>query len=100
MSAIWMRARAELRSNWRATVALVLMIGLAGGVVMSAAAGARRTDSSYGRFLAWAHAPDAGLTTGAAFGLTAVAPRAVNPPPEVASSALVDSFLFVSRRPP
>lgn len=31
MRAAWMRARAELRAGWRATLALVVLIGLGGG---------------------------------------------------------------------
>jgi hypothetical protein len=53
MAAVWMRARAELRRRWRATVLLVVAVGLAGGAVMAAVAGARRTDSAMDRFLAW-----------------------------------------------
>ncbi|MCA1832151.1 MAG: ABC transporter permease [Actinomycetota bacterium] len=51
MNAVWVLLRGELRSRWRATLALALLIGLGGGIVMTAAAGARRTDSSYRRFL-------------------------------------------------
>jgi putative ABC transport system permease protein len=52
MSAIWMRTRAELRGRWRPTVLIVILIGLAGGVALTAAAGARRTETAYPRFLA------------------------------------------------
>ena len=53
MAAVWVRARAELRRRWRATVLLMVVVGLAGGAVMAAVAGARRTDSAMDRFLAW-----------------------------------------------
>jgi hypothetical protein len=53
MAAVWLRARAELRRRWRATVLLMVVVGLAGGAVMAAVAGARRTDSAMDRFLAW-----------------------------------------------
>jgi hypothetical protein len=43
--------RAELRTRWRAWLGLALLIGLGAGVVIAAAAGARRTDSAYSRFL-------------------------------------------------
>jgi ABC-type uncharacterized transport system permease subunit len=52
MAAVWARARAELRRRWQATVLLVMVVGLAGGAVMAAVAGARRTDSGMDRFLA------------------------------------------------
>ena len=51
MTAVWIRATNELRARWRAWLAIALMLGIAGGVVMAAAAGARRTDSAVPRFL-------------------------------------------------
>jgi FtsX-like permease family len=53
MAAVWVRARAELRHRWRATLLLAVLVGLAGGVVLAAVAGARRTDSAMDRFLAY-----------------------------------------------
>jgi ABC-type lipoprotein release transport system permease subunit len=50
MAAVWYRARAELRRRWRATLALALLVGLVGAVVLSVVAGARRSASSYRRF--------------------------------------------------
>jgi ABC-type lipoprotein release transport system permease subunit len=41
----------ELRSRWRAVVVIGLLVGLAGGVVLTAAAGARRTGSAFERFV-------------------------------------------------
>ena len=58
MSAVWMRVRNEIRLRWRALVGLGLLAGLLGGAVMAAAAGARRTDSAYQRFLTAARAPE------------------------------------------
>jgi len=52
MAPLWLAFRSSFRTNKRSWVALALLIGLAGGVVLGAAAGARRTDSSYTRFLA------------------------------------------------
>ena len=56
---------ATLRARWRAIAGLTLLIALAGGVAVGAAAGARRTDTALGRFLA-AYRPDNGevQTTG------------------------------------
>jgi FtsX-like permease family len=48
----------ELRTRWRGWAVLVLLVGLAGGAVMTAAAGARRTSSAYPRFLRASHASD------------------------------------------
>jgi hypothetical protein len=48
--------RADLRLRWRAVLGLALLLGLIGGVVLTAAAGARRTDTAYPRLLRWSHA--------------------------------------------
>jgi FtsX-like permease family len=58
MSAVWMRVRNEIGLRWRALVGLGLLAGLLGGAVMAAAAGARRTDSAFERFLTAARAPE------------------------------------------
>jgi ABC-type antimicrobial peptide transport system permease subunit len=51
VAAVQARLRAELRARWRAWCAIALMIGLTGGIVLSVAAGARRTETAYARFL-------------------------------------------------
>ena len=48
----------ELRTRWRGWAVLVALVALAGGAVMTAAAGARRTSSAYPRFLHASHASD------------------------------------------
>ena len=50
MTAVWARARAELRRRWKATLALGLLVALVGAVVLTAVAGARRSASAYERF--------------------------------------------------
>jgi predicted lysophospholipase L1 biosynthesis ABC-type transport system permease subunit len=45
MTAVWVWANKELRARWRPWLAIAVMTGVAGGVVIAAAAGARRTDS-------------------------------------------------------
>src|SRR2546428_10391980 len=64
MSAVWMRMRSELRSRWRAWLGLALLFGLFGGAIIAAAAGARRTDSAYPRFLKVQNAYDSGVPLG------------------------------------
>src|SRR5438105_14489496 len=64
MIAVWMRARSELRSRIGASVALALLIGLAGGIVLTALAGASRTDSAYRRYLQPTRAADFLISTG------------------------------------
>src|SRR2546430_7779930 len=58
MGAVWLRLRAELRQQWRTWLALAVLVGLIGGVALTAAAGARRTDTAYPRFLRASHAAD------------------------------------------
>src|SRR5438067_720845 len=50
MTAIWMRARSELRARWLSITSLAVIAGVIGGIVIAAAAGARRTDTAYSRF--------------------------------------------------
>jgi hypothetical protein len=58
MLAVWVIARAQLRRRRGATVALVLLMGLAGGVVLAAVAGASRTDTAMKRFVAYSRPED------------------------------------------
>ncbi len=59
MRAVLGLAARELRSRWLSWAVLVLLVALAGGVVLTAVAGARRTDSAYPRFLAVYRGSDA-----------------------------------------
>lgn len=58
MGVIWRLVRLDLRSGRRRFVALVALIGLAGGLALGAAAGARRTDTSFTRMLERYPGPD------------------------------------------
>lgn len=58
MGAVGARLRAELRTRWRSGLVLVVLVGALGGAVLSAGAGARRTESAYPRLLASAGAAD------------------------------------------
>lgn len=48
----------QLSAGWRGWVVLALLIGFAGGAVLTATAGARRTESAYPRFLKASRASD------------------------------------------
>ena len=48
----------EFRARWRGWAVLVLLVAFAGGAVLAAAAGARRTSSAYPRYLQASHASD------------------------------------------
>ena len=61
MATVWLALRADLRQRWRALLSLALLLGLVGGVVLTAAAGARRTDTAYPRLLSWANATQADI---------------------------------------
>jgi hypothetical protein len=61
MGAVWLRVRAQLRGRVRTTILLVLFAGLAGGIVLAAVAGARRTDVALPRFLAYHQMIDASV---------------------------------------
>ena len=53
-----------MRRRWRVVAALALLLGLIGGVVLMAAAGARRTETAYPRLLRWANAAQILLISG------------------------------------
>jgi len=55
VSAVWLRATAQLRGRVRVTVLLALLVGLAGGLVLAAVARSRRSDAALPRFLAFNH---------------------------------------------
>jgi putative ABC transport system permease protein len=89
----------ELRSHWRGWLALVLLVGIGGGVVLSALAGARRTESAFPRLVADSSAADLAVVGQSAFGLAgAVDPAAVAELPEVESTALSNAIVVFTGR--
>jgi hypothetical protein len=48
----WYRLRATARRRWPGLLAVALLLGLTGGLALGSAAAARRTQSSFGTFLA------------------------------------------------
>lgn len=64
MGSVWLALRADLRARWRATLGLAVLLGLIGGAVLTAAAGARRTDTAYPRLLRWANASQVDIVSG------------------------------------
>ena len=99
MNAVWMRTRSEIRARWRSLLALTLLVGLTGGIVLTATAGARRTISAYPRFLAWSHPADSGLFLGGGFGQAPIDPHAVRRLPEVTSTAPAYQTVFAPQAP-
>jgi hypothetical protein len=58
LAAPWYRVRATFRRRWTGYLAIVLLIGLVGGVAMGSIAGARRTQSDFPAYLAATDASD------------------------------------------
>ena len=56
MGSLWLPLRAGLRRRWRPVLGLAVLLGVIGGVVLTAAAGAERTHTAYPRFQQWARA--------------------------------------------
>jgi hypothetical protein len=54
----WYRFRATLARSWGGYLAVVLSIGLIGGIGMASIAGARRTESAFPTYLVASHASD------------------------------------------
>src|SRR5215471_18252097 len=97
MGAVWLCLRAELRRQWRAWLALAVLLGVIGGIALTAAAGARRTDTAYPRFLRQSRAADL-MVEPARSGFHGYF-SAVARLPEVSSSASA-AFLQMSRPGP
>src|ERR1035438_9592908 len=93
MGGAWLIVRADVRRRWRAMLAMVRLIGRVSGVVLVAAAGARRTGTAYPRFLSRSHAADL-LVSPAQSGFRGYF-QAVGGLPEVASADVV-AFLQMS----
>jgi ABC-type antimicrobial peptide transport system permease subunit len=125
MTTVWLALRSDVRRRWPALLALALLLGLIGGVVLTAAAGARRTDTAYPRLLRWANATQvdyvpegtgftgyytalarlphiAAMTTAGVYGLT-LSPRnqtnvVVSSSPDGAMGVTVDRVKIVAGR--
>ena len=81
-SAIRLWARTELRNRWRTLVVLGIVAGLAGGLVLAAVAGSRRTATAFDRYREATAAPDA-IVFGTQVNLIGADYRAVMALPEV-----------------
>ncbi len=64
MSLVWIRARSELRSSWRTMTVFALVLGIGGGIALTALAGARRTDTAIGQFVSYSHPDDGAFLYG------------------------------------
>ena len=95
-----MRARAELRARWRASLGLALVIGLAGGLVIGAAAGARRQDATFPLFRVSQNTAQLGIAnSGIAFGFANVNFDYARHLPQVTDSALFAFYIAFIKTP-
>jgi putative ABC transport system permease protein len=96
VSAVWMRARSELRTFRRSMVSLAVLVALGATVVMAAGAAARRTDSAYPRFVRAQRGADFFLLTPPAEEVPGVDPARISKLPQVAFAERVRwAFLIV-----
>jgi hypothetical protein len=84
MTLAWYAGRATWRQMWRLTLLVALIGGLLGSVALGALAGARRTDSAYGRYLRSVNASDVMVDVPGPF-ISVI--KAIERAPGVASSA-------------
>jgi ABC-type lipoprotein release transport system permease subunit len=67
VGAVGFLVRCDLRRRWRSLLALALLVGVVGGVVLAALAGARRTERAYPRLLDALAAHDASVEVSPAY---------------------------------
>lgn len=83
--------RAGIRRQWRALLVLALLVAVAGAVVLSSVAGARRTASSLDRFRAYSRVADVEVDVD---GATAAQVDALRRDPSVAGVGLLDQMVL------
>jgi len=76
MGLVWLRWRSELRGGWRGLAMMALLVGIGGGVALTAFAGAHRADTAVPRFVSYS-LPDDGSVL---FGDNPFAPPSVSGP--------------------
>src|SRR3954467_6776501 len=95
-----MRFRAELRGAWRGLLVVAILAGGAGGVVLTAAAGARRTHSALARHLVAFRFPDAWVhlsNRGADNTYYRRTLRRIEPLPQVQTTAVTGLLSYCAR---
>jgi ABC-type lipoprotein release transport system permease subunit len=100
MGAVGMLAGREIRRRWLRLVALTWLVGVVGAVVLSTAAGARRSDTALARFNAWSRSSDVQLAVAGLTPPSAAQVRALNQVDGVVSVASARQFGFVIPRAP
>ena len=94
MSAVFLRARTDLRSRAAGWLVVAVIVGILGGAVTAIAAGARRTDTAFPRFLAAERSPDIGIVTVSADrGFAKISAADLDHLPAVADAGSVKGYL-------
>ncbi|MEP7026292.1 MAG: hypothetical protein ABJB47_21315 [Actinomycetota bacterium] len=104
MRSAWYLGRGTARGTWRAILAVAVVGGLLVAVALAALAGARRTDTAYGRYLTASHASDALINVpGRLPGMPLLKPiQLISSLPGIASSAAyvgMNAFPVVHGKP-
>jgi ABC-type antimicrobial peptide transport system permease subunit len=95
--AVQLLAWSELRRRWRSAIALALLVGVLGAIVLAAAAGARRSDSALARFTTFSRSADVSFLTAFQYTPTASEMNAVRHVPDVAAAGVVRFFAAGSK---
>jgi ABC-type lipoprotein release transport system permease subunit len=96
MAPVWIRLRSELHTRWRSWLALALLAGVAGGLVIAVAAGARRADSAISRWRDATEVMDVWIGRSQLWGLNADFSR-IEKLPEVTQSVRSADLAFWAR---
>ena len=64
MGAVWYRLRADVRVRWRTLALIAVLVGVGGGVALTAFAGARRTAAAVPQMLAYSRPDDGQVAVG------------------------------------
>ena len=89
---VGMVARHRLRSRWRSVLAVTLLVGVVGGLVLGTVAGARRTGSALSRFEASTRSAQMQISTGEP---TAAQLEEFGSLPDVEAMAVLPQYLIV-----
>jgi hypothetical protein len=95
--AVLVLTRSEFRRRWRSALAIALLVGFVGAVVLASAAGAHRSATALRRFIAYSRTSDAEMD------LTDPTPaqlRAFRRVPEVADFAVLHAYALIPRGRP
>lgn len=94
---VLMLARCELRRRWRSALALVMLVGIIGGVILASAAGAHRSATALNRFITYSRSSSAEVDV---TDPTAAQLRAFRRNPDVADMAVLHAYALTPHGAP